>query len=217
MSITRGRLLRAEQVGAAVPLALANTAPAPMGRRVPKQLVDADARARELIGSAEERARTLLESAARAAGDARLAAEAEGRADGIAAVAATAVALARHEAAADERALDRSVELARLLAERLLGEELRLDPARVTAIAKRALAEARGARRVRIVAHPDDVRWLESERESLTGTLEVLELTADATRASGSLRLETEIGVLDGALAPQLDRLAETLRESLKK
>ena len=216
MSITRGRLLRAEQAGAAKPVALQTTAPAPFGRRVPCVIVDADERARVIIADAEERARVMLESAARAAGDARLAAEAEGRADGIAAVAAKAVALAAREARADELALDRSVDLARLLAERLLGEELRQDPARVVALAKRALADARGARRVRVIAHPDDLTRLQAERASLGATLDVLELIADPGRAQGDLRLETEIGVLDAALAPQLERLAKKLRESLE-
>lgn len=217
MSVTRGRLLRAESVHDVKPVALCTTAPVPFGRRVPRAIVDAGEHARRLVAEAEERARLLLESAARAAGDARLAAEAEGRADGIAAVAAKAVALAALEARADERGLERSVELARLLAERLLGEELRQDPARITALARRALGEARGARRVRVVAHPDDAARLEAERETLGAALDVLEIVADPARSPGDLRLETEIGVLDAALAPQLDRLTQKLRESLKK
>lgn len=217
MSVSRGRLLRAENATDVRPLGLATTLPAPAGRRVPRSLVDAEERARAIVSEAEERAKRLLEGAARAAGDARLAAEAEGRADGIAAVAAKAVALAALEARADERALARSVELARLLAERLLGEELRQDPARIAAIARRALGEARGARRVRVVAHPDDAAQLEAVRKSLGAKLEVLEIAVDPGRAPGNLRLETEIGVLDAALAPQLDRLAQKLHESLKK
>ncbi|MFO0568276.1 MAG: FliH/SctL family protein [Polyangiaceae bacterium] len=217
MSIRRGRLLRAEQAGGALPLAFAPTARVATGRRVPAPVVDAELRARAIIADAEARARALLEAAARAAGDARLTAEAEGRADGIAAVAAKAVELRALEANLDERALDRSVELARILAERLLGAELELDPNRVVDLARRALGEAGGARRVRIIAHPDDVRRLEAERESLGAALAVLEILPDPNRAAGNLRLETEIGVLDAALAPQLDRLARRLRESMKK
>ena len=37
----------------------------------------------------------------------------------------------------------------------------------------------------------------------------------DSARARGSLRIETDIGVLDADLAPQLDRLALRLRETL--
>jgi len=218
VSLTRGRILRQSEIGdRAVPLGGSASSPLPRGRRVPRELVDAADRARRIVADAEDRARRLTDAAARAAGDMRLRAEAEGRAEGVAAVAAKAVALAQHEAAADERAIDRSVELARLLAERLLGESLKLDPSQVTALARQALREARGARRVRIIAHPDDARFLETERESLGVGLESVEIIADAERARGNLRLETEIGVLDAALGPQLDRLAKKLRESMSR
>jgi hypothetical protein len=38
---------------------------------------------------------------------------------------------------------------------------------------------------------------------------------ADPERPRNSLRLDTDIGVLDADLAPQLDRLLPKLRESL--
>ena len=41
-------------------------------------------------------------------------------------------------------------------------------------------------------------------------------VVVDAKRARGSLRLDTELGSLDADLAPQLDRLAEKLREALR-
>lgn len=216
MTLSRGRVLRsAELDGKAVPVELAATAPVPRGRRVPRDVVNAADQARRIVADAEERARLLVEAAARQAGDIRLRAEAEGRADGVAAVAAKAMQLAAHEARADERALDRTIELARLLAERLLGEALALDPTRIVALARRALADARGARRVRVVGHPDDLGVLEAERATLGAGLESLELVASPDRSRGDLRLETEIGVLDATLAPQLDRLAKRLRATI--
>ena len=215
MSIGRGRVLKGPV--SAEPIALAPTTQVRTGRRVPRAIVDASAQARAIITDAESRARTLVEAAARSAGDVRLRAEAEGRADGVARVAARAIELSEHEARADERALDRTVEVARILAERLLGESLRLDPRAVAALARQALSEARGARRVRILAHPEDAARLNAEVGSLGLGLEALEIAADATRSPGDLRIETEIGVLDAALSPQLDRLAKKLRESMKK
>lgn len=216
MTLRSGRVLRSADIeGKAVPIAFAETAPVPRGRRVPREIVQAAEQARRILADAEERARMLTEAAARQAGDIRLRAEAEGRADGVASVAAKAMLLAAHEARADERALDRSVELARLLAERLLGEALALDPTRIVALARRSLGDARGARRVRIVAHPEDLPALEAERTALGAGLEALELVGDAERRRGDLRLETEIGVLDAALAPQLDRLSKRLRATI--
>src|SRR5262249_19126950 len=129
---------------------------------------------------------------------------------------AETLALAAREADADTLALDRLVNLARLLAERLLGETLELDPERVIALARRALAEARGARRVTIVAHPDDTPA--PQRALADGGLDhVTRVVASAARTRGSLRFETDIGTLDGDIAPQLDRLARRLREVLGK
>jgi len=59
------------------------------------------------------------------------------------------------------------VDLAKLLAERLLGESLRVAPEQVVSLAKQALGEARGARRIQLVAHPDDARILEQSLPEL--------------------------------------------------
>jgi flagellar assembly protein FliH/type III secretion protein L len=137
----------------------------------------------------------------------------EARAEATARVAAHALALASREEQALERQLDRIVEVARVLAERLLGEALGLEPSRIAAIARRALEEARGARRITIVAHPDDAALIEQALRSVQA--ETAEVQADPERARGSLRLDTDIGVLDADLAPQLDRLLPKVRESL--
>lgn len=217
MSLAFGRVVSAENARSAEllsPLSRAHT-PAMFGRVAPKPVVDAQARAARIIAEAEALAAHLLEQGradleilhqqviadARAAGSARLAAE--------------FLALRALEDQADERSLDRLTELARLLAERLLGEALTLDPSRVVALAEQALREARGARRVCILAHPADVPLL--ERALGSGRVgHVAQITADAARTRGSLRFETEIGSLDADVAPQLDRLAERLREALR-
>jgi flagellar assembly protein FliH len=184
------------------------------GRVEPRAVVSASARAREIVARAEERARQLVAQAEREVAHVRLGAEAAGRAEGAAAVAALALRLRSEEARAEQRQLERVVELARLLAERVLGAELRLDPARVFELARQALAEARGARRITIVAHPDDVALLEPRATEL-GLDVSARLVADAARQRGSLRVETELGTLDAELAPQLDRLVQRLGESL--
>jgi flagellar assembly protein FliH len=105
--------------------------------------------------------------------------------------------------------------LARLLAERLLGASLAVAPEQVVTLAQQALTEARGARRLSIVAHPKDAELLAQALPSLGVAIETVRIAPDAARARGSLRIETDIGVLDADLAPQLDRLALRLRETL--
>ena len=215
MTLPRGRVLRSEDGIAFKELPLPSANDLPSGRTVTREVVDASERARAIVADAEERAKALLEQAALQAGDVRVRAAAEGRADGVATVAALALTLSAREARSDALALERTIELARLLAERLLGEELRLDPARVTALARQALSEARGARRARILAHPEDAALLEQSRGELGLDPAALSVAADPSRARGSLRLETDIGVLDADLAPQLDRLTEKLKRTL--
>ena len=215
--ISHGRVLLREDAEAATALPLPRLAPPPLrlGRVAPKSLVDASAEATRLLSNARAEAERLLAGAERKAADLRLLAEAEARAEATAKLAAHALALVTHEAKADERALDRSVALARLLAERLLGASLSVAPEQVVTLARQALAEARGARRLGIVAHPDDAKLLSDSIASLGVAAEAVRIVPDGTRARGSLRIETDIGVLDADLAPQLDRLALRLRETL--
>jgi flagellar biosynthesis/type III secretory pathway protein FliH len=119
------------------------------------------------------------------------------------------------EARSVERQLDRVVELARLLAERLVGDALRLDPALVVGRARELLRAARGARGAVIVAHPEDAAVLERLLPGIGVAMDTIKVTPDPNRTRGSLRIETDIGVLDGDLAPQLERLALKLREGL--
>lgn len=177
--------------------------------------VEAEARAQAIIERAKAEASLILERAEQAASSVQLVAEAEGRANGAATVAAQAIRLAALERAADQRQLERSVGLARVLAERLLGAELQLAPERVLDLARTALRETGGARQVVIHAHPDDARALEAGRESLGLSRDAVRIASDPSRSQGNLRLDTEIGVLDAELAPQLARLALKLRETL--
>jgi flagellar biosynthesis/type III secretory pathway protein FliH len=217
MTLSKGRVVPAAALdGRAEPVKLGLRPALPRGRVVPAKLLEADERAQAILARAEEQAALMIEAARRESADVRLRSIAEGRAEGVAAVAAKALALAAREAEFDEHNLDRLVELARLLAERLLGEALAIDPARVAALARAALAEARGARRAVIAAHPDDAAELGPRLGELGFDARAISLRPDPSRERGSVRVETEIGVLDADLAPQLARLAAKLRERLK-
>jgi flagellar biosynthesis/type III secretory pathway protein FliH len=207
--------LSAAEAQSAEPLRRATGAEPEPRRVVPRAIVDASAEAERLLAKARLEASSIVAAAERKAADLKLLAEAEARAEASAKLAAHALSLATHEAKADERALDRTVALARLLAERLLGASLAVSPEQVAQLARQALSEARGARRLSILAHPEDAKLLNQSLPSLGVVVETLRVVADAARARGSLRIETDIGVLDADLAPQLDRLALRLRETL--
>lgn len=215
--IGAGRVLSRAEAENAVPMRrLPTPEPGlPFGRVVPKTLVDASAEATRMLAKARAEAQALIAAAERKAADLKLVAETEARAEASAKLAAHALSLATYEAKADERGLERTVALARLLAERLLGASLALAPEQVVTLARQALTEARGARRLSIVAHPEDATLLSTSLGSLGVAVDTVRVVADGARQRGSLRIETDIGVLDADLAPQLDRLALRLRETL--
>lgn len=217
----RGRVLRGDAASAAsavpppAPVA-GDPAAAPSaprrGRVVPRARVEAERDAAALLEAATARAaaidaRAAAEAAARVeevVRDARAAASTE--------FAAELLAVRHARARQDAEALDRVVELARLLAERLVGEVLTLDPSRVVGMARDLVGEARGARRVRLEAHPDDAEALGAALDAVAPDAEIL---ADPTLARGSLRLVTDVGRVDGRLDVRLERLAVALRAAL--
>lgn len=187
-----------------------------VGRVEDRAVLEALEKARGIVARAEAEAAALLQKASERAEALAAELSARAHAEAASAVAARELVVASRENAALERQLDQSVQLARLLAERLLGEALALDPTRVVALARQALTEARGARQLTIVAHPEDVPLLEDALQA--GELAPpLRVVSDRSRRRGNLRLETEIGTLDAELAPELDRLAQKLREALAR
>jgi flagellar biosynthesis/type III secretory pathway protein FliH len=117
---------------------------------------------------------------------------------------------------ADERALDRIVDLSRLLAERLLGKSLELEPAHIAALARGVLSEARSARRLRIFVHPSHVALLETATEEFDPEGRVHCVSGDPELRPGDIRLETELGTVDARLETELDSLARHLRDVLR-
>ncbi len=186
-----------------------------VGRVLPRAIVDAAMDAGEILSRAHEQAAQIVDEAMREQSQLKLSIHAEARADALAELSAKALLLRRLENTLEERQLERVIGLARVLAERLLGQALSLDPNTIVALAAQALAEARGARRLEIAAHPDDAFTLSNQIE-LLGMRGDVTILSEAERLRGHLRFTTEIGVLDADLGEQLGRLADKLRGSLQ-
>ncbi len=230
MSISRGKILRVENADAdANATTLADESATcgadasgdlqgvRRGRILRQELAAAQAEASALVAKAEQRAAALIADAERAAAERRADAERDGREAGAAQFTAKVVQLSQLEAKSDERGLDRTLALARLLAERLLGGELEQRPERIVEVAKAALTELRAAQQIVIVCNPNDAPPLRDALEKLAVAEQCIDVRADETRAVGCLRLETELGVLDGELGPRLDRLVRELSEELRR
>ena len=216
MTIARARIIKADAGADADANAGSVTRTAiGLGRRIPAVVVDAHAEAARILGDARAKAEAMVAAAAAEAGAVGEAAAREARETELARVAAELIVSRAGEERRAERDVGRTIEIAALLAERLIGEAIASDPARVGALAIDALKETRGARQIRIEACVDDVAILNELLASLGEGVATIEASEELAR--GSLIVHTELGRIDARLAPQLARLAEALREALRK
>lgn len=218
MSVERARVIKAGTGPSHTSVTVAQD-PAAASRlavatRMPAVVVDAHADAERILAAARAKADDIVAQAtesARALADqvARDARETE-----LARLAAEVIVVRSGAERRAERELDRTIELAVLLAERLVGEALAVEPARVGVLAEGALRETRGARQLRVEACPGDVPTLTELLSALGEGVATIEANAELSR--GSLIVHTELGRVDARLMPQLSRLAEALREVLR-
>jgi flagellar assembly protein FliH len=215
MTTPRPRIIRAAEASTAAPLPLPQVPPSPARRRIAREEIEARAEADRIVCEAQARAegieRAAREAAATIAAEARRAALEEAEAS----VAARWIALRAEENERLARDRDRLLGVAVALAERLLGASLRLDAARIADIASAAIAEARGARRILIEAHPADAEALRHSLGAAVSEAQAVDIRANEALARGDLRLQTDIGTIDAKLAPRLERLAAALRDAI--
>lgn len=217
--IPRARIIRQPAAGLASPRA----APAPPGvapqtlrpRIIARPIAEAKAEARALLEEAHAEAQEILSRAEAAANDLVLQQHTRARADALCLVVGEALELRKRQEELSKNVLERSVDFATLLAERLLGEELALAPERVRALARQALTEAAGARHAIIVAHPRDASELRSGLATLGSLLDSVGIEDDPKLSRGHIRVETELGVIEADVQGQLERLAAQLRKLL--
>lgn len=185
-------------------------------RRVAREELEARLVAEAVVQEAQSKAEAILEASRQARESAVAEAREEARRDGDRELTARWIALRDAEAKRTATDADRIVPIAVLLAERLVGATLELDPARIATLAAGVLAESRGARRAVIHASPEDAEVLRRHLGSAGLDPASAEIRADPALARGSLRLHTDVGTIDAQLAPRLERLAEALRDALR-
>ena len=216
MGLTRGRIVRDVREGEAQPSSpVLNVLPA-RRERILRDELEAKAKAARILADAEARADALMVEANEKAKDAVAIAAKEAQEREQANVAAAYLVMKAREEERAERDVDRAVGLAVVLAERLIGESIAIDPSRVAGLAREALHEARGTRRARIEAHPLDEAALLTHIAELAGPEITVTVVPNESLTRGSLILHTDLGTLDAKLTPRIDRLAAALRGALR-
>jgi len=211
----RARIVRAASAGAVEPLWAAGPG-GKQRRRLAREELEAGLDAERILDAARRRADEILDRARAEAAGAVAAAVESARADAHATLAAQWLAVRQAEQRRPEQEQERIIAMAVALAERLLVAALELDPARIGGLARAVIAEAGGARRAVIDAHPLDADALRTELAKTALDIQSIEVRQDAALARGELRLHTDVGIIDARLAPRFDRLAAALRDAFE-
>ncbi len=188
-------------------------------QRVPgilrREVLAARREAEAILQDAREQAQQLLDTAREQAQSAREASERAGYDAGLASAVEQAVRVARKEEELDQRALSRSVEMARLLAERVVRTTLNESPEALSAMARATLEEVRGARQVRFFVAPDDVALISEALAHDSGSPMLVRVEADPDLQRGDFEMQTDAGTLTAKLGERLLLLAKVLAERL--
>jgi flagellar assembly protein FliH len=211
----RARIVPASDAARARPLLEPGLSDGPR-RRIARVEIEARLAAERIVSDAHAEANAIVAEARDKAAASLVEASEEARKEAHAELAAKWLALRQAEQHAIDREGERLVPIAVVLAERLLGASLALDPSLIVDLTRAVLDETRGARRAMVDAHPLDAAEL---RERLTTNgldLQSVEVRSDEALARGELRLHTDVGTIDARLAPRFERLAATLRDALK-
>ncbi|HUK66216.1 MAG TPA: flagellar assembly protein FliH [Anaeromyxobacteraceae bacterium] len=105
-----------------------------------------------------------------------------------------------------------AIEIAFLVARKILEAELKQGPEAIFALVRSAVRKAGASRRVSVRLHPEDAARLEEElghREDETLSAARIELVPDTSVERGDCRVDTDFGQVDGRLGT---RLAEVRR-----
>jgi flagellar biosynthesis/type III secretory pathway protein FliH len=211
----RARIVRGEAAAGATPL----LRPGPsktQRRRIAREEIEARLAAERIVQEARATADAVVQQAHEEGRTAAAEAQRQARIEADTQLAARWIALRDKESKRIDSDAERIVPIAVVLAERLIGTALALDPARIAPLAATVFAEARGARRASIQAHPVDAEALRRHLHDAGLDPASVEVLADDGLARGALRLHTDVGIIDARLSPRLERLAEALRDALR-
>ncbi|HTM44637.1 MAG TPA: FliH/SctL family protein, partial [Polyangiaceae bacterium] len=162
---------------------------------------------------AKARAEEIVQAAQRRAAEIQLQAAARGRALGLAELSAQQIALAERQRRQNANQLDRSVEIAKLLAELLIQESLKLDEQLVGRLAAAALQRLTTRSALRLSINPEDQSAVAARLQELD--IQAVALIPTPTLGRGEFRIESDLGSVESRIDGGLERLAQRLRSLL--
>jgi type III secretion protein L len=200
------KILKADSLLDKIPLA----SPKVLKREVYEASLDA----KDLVAQAQERARQLLEQAERDCEAIREQAKEEGRQSGLAEW-NQILAKAWERADALSKSWEESmVQLSVRVAEKIIGEQIRLHPESIVSMVSEALKGARPARRLAIQVNQEDLPHVRAHIDRLKDSSSLgslIEIVPSANVRRGGCVIDSELGIVDARLETQLKCLEEVL------
>lgn len=167
------------------------------------------------VCDAKQQAQEILDAAQADAVAIKADAVAQGRADGYLEVAELLLKAHRTYDSALVAAEQELIRLAVTSAERIVHEELKVDPGHIRAIVTEALQRVREAKQLRVFVHPEDkilLQSLQSNGEPLLHLDQVC-LVEDAELSRGGCVVSSDWGEIDARIETRLDLIRDALQK----
>jgi len=183
-----------------------------------REAYEATREARDVVALAQEKAKQIIEEAERQRDAIREQATEEGRTRGLAEwnrILADASQRAEQLARSWE---DTMLRLSVRVAEKIIGEQLRVHPETIVAIVQQVLKGGRPGKRLVIQVNEAEAQQVRARVNCLKEFLGVnseIEIAASATVSPGGCVIESELGVIDARLETQLKCLEDALVRSV--
>jgi flagellar biosynthesis/type III secretory pathway protein FliH len=116
-----------------------------------------------------------------------------------------------------EQARSDALELAFLVARRILEHEISVDPGALLALIRTAIAKAGEANKVELHLNPKDLELVHAAREDDPAALSFahVSLVADSSLGRGDCLVQTELGTVDGRLATRLQEMRDAVQTAV--
>jgi type III secretion protein L len=179
-----------------------------------REVFEAAQEARDVVSIAQERARQIVEQAEREREAIREKAREQGKAEGLTEWNRILADTTRRAEELTKSWEETMLRLSVRVAEKIVGEQLRLHPDTIVEIVREVLKNVRPGKRLTIQVNPTEAQRVRARidrlREGL-GTSSEIEIVATSSVPAGGCMIDSELGIIDARLETQLKCLEEVL------
>lgn len=199
------KILKADVIGEKKPL--------PSPKILKREVYDAGREAREVVNLAQEKARQIIDEAERERERITEEARQEGIAKGLAEWNEILARAARRAEELSDGWEETMLRLAVKVAEKIIGEQLALQPEAVVGIVREVLKGTRAGRHMTIQVNESEAHEVRSRIDSLKelGITSEISIVASQSISRGGCVVESELGIIDARLETQLKCLENIL------